>query len=148
MSSVAVYVARTYDYWQKTVYAFKNIAAGQIALTENGYALLYLEGEGWVASEAFGIKTAEITNSYPLMARIINVRSVLERLANFIENETVIMVKDVIIAENNICCRISDGEVAECDLDVAEMDISDFTNMIFDLFRDKEGIYIHFPLDI
>ena len=148
MSSVAVYVDRTYDYWQKTVYALKNISDGQIALTKDGYALLYPEGGEWIVSEGFGIKTAEITNSYPLMARVINVKSVLERLADFIEDGTVIRIKDDIIAENNICCRISGGEVTECNLDVAEMDISDFTNMIFDLFRDKEGIYIHFPLDI
>lgn len=148
MSDMAVYAERTYEYWEKTLNVLKNIYSGKIALTENGYALLYPDKNGCVASEVFGIKTAEAVNSFPLMARVINVKSVLEKLAVYIEDGTVIKVHDELIADNNICFSVNGGEITECDSEVRAMDISEFTDTIFDLLGGKESIYINFPLEI
>lgn len=143
-----IYAERTFDYWEKTAYAFENILNGKVMLGENGYALLYPEEGGFVAAEAFGVKKCEKIKSLPLMARILNVGKAIEIMTEYIADETVINVRDDIIAENNKCFRISNGKAEKWESNVKEIDIAKFTEMFFDLCKGRGEMYINFPLDI
>lgn len=132
VSKKSVYIDRCYGDWVKILTDLIELSKGLVLLSDNGYALVYPKDDGFEMCEGFGdirLDGEEISFA-PVMARIINAKSVAKRLG--ISNPS---VSDELIAENNM------GS------DEAKMDIAEFTELVFDkILKDNSDGYINLLL--
>ncbi len=68
-----LYMKRDKAYWKRILGDITDGSKGEIAVSENGYALLYPEKDGYITGEVMGdFDDLEVIDSMPVMAKAIN----------------------------------------------------------------------------
>ncbi len=89
VSGKKIYMKRDKAYWERILGDIADASKGEIAVSDNGYALLYPEECGYVTGEATGdFCNLEVVDSMPVMVRIIN-----EKVSEEILNEKDVYIK-------------------------------------------------------
>ena len=77
VSGKKVYMKRDKAYWKRIIGDIAEASFGEIAVSDKGYALLYPDGDKYVAGEIIGdFGFMEIMDSMPVMVKIINDKKV------------------------------------------------------------------------